>query len=153
MLVNVFKQLDHDSLFCALQCCRAWCAAGAEPAVWERQYARRDRPHPPLPQAPVQQQVQQDGAVPQLPQQAPPGPRERYRQRYSRSCFDCFTPTGRQTLQAGSLRVRLCHECSEAYHSPRPHHRLVAASTAKRQYCLRDEGKRRCGAWLSAVGL
>lgn len=146
VLVEILKQLDHDSLFCALQCCRAWRAAGTEPALWQQQCAQREQSMPQQAQEPQQAQQAQEvpAAPPALEQPAQPpggGWQERYRQHYSSSCYDCFRPTERRTLQAGSLRLRLCHDCSAAYDSPRPHHRLVAASTAKRQYCLREEGE------------
>ena len=140
VLPGVLALLDHDSLFCALQVCRAWRAAAAAPELWERLCAARG-----WAEASEQQQeqhAQQQQAQQQAQQQeaAPANWRQRYRQRYAAACFDCFRPTERHTLAVGSLRLRLCKPCSDGYDSPRPHHRLLAASTAKRQCCLRDAG-------------
>lgn len=68
-----------------------------------------------------------------------------YRQRYAAVCYDCFQPTARHTLMAGSLRVRLCRGCSQGYESPRPAQRLMSATHAKRQCCLRDAGRSQGG--------
>lgn len=88
----------------------------------------------PSQQEPQQQQGnQQEEAHP-----AAPDWRQVYRQRYSAGCYDCFQPTSRHTLMAGSLRVRLCRSCSLGYESPRPVQRLVSATHAKRQCCLKD---------------
>ncbi|EFN51967.1 hypothetical protein CHLNCDRAFT_139459 [Chlorella variabilis] len=143
-LPAVFRHLDHDTLFCALQACKAWRAVGSAAdaqGLWEQQCKLRGWGQPGgagaaagAAQQQQQQQQQQQG------QQQQPGIdwRNWYRQQYQRSCFDCFQPTERHTLGAGTLRVRLCRACSAAYVTPRPHHRLLSASAAKRKCCLRD---------------
>lgn len=101
----------------------------------------------PSQQEPQQQQGnQQEEAHP-----AAPDWRQVYRQRYSAGCYDCFQPTSRHTLMAGSLRVRLCRSCSLGYESPRPVQRLVSATHAKRQCCLKDAGGDH-GGWPAPAG-
>ena len=158
-LPAVFRHLDHDTLFCALQACKAWRAVGSAAdaqGLWEQQCKLRGWGQPGgagaaagAAQQQQQQQQQQQG------QQQQPGIdwRNWYRQQYQRSCFDCFQPTERHTLGAGTLRVRLCRACSAAYVTPRPHHRLLSASAAKRKCCLRDAGAvQREGAAARAQG-
>lgn len=157
LLPAVLRWLDHDSLFCALQACKAWHAAGCSADagdLWEEQFTQRGWLQRPQQQ---QQQVrtagggplagpqQPGGAPPPQPQQAADGGcrvdwRRRYREHYSRCCYECFRPTERHTLLAGSLRVRLCQPCSSSHVSHRPHHRLMSATAAKQRCCLRDAG-------------
>ena len=176
LLPAIFRRLDHDSLFCALQVCRAWRAAGADSrtpgGLWEQQYAARGwqpaalRQRQRRPQQQAQQHLaalpaaapagqQGQGQTPQPQPQLPPPQlldwREHYRRRYYECCYDCFKPTNRHTLLAGSLRLRLCLSCSSGYDSPRPHHRLLTGTEAKRQCCLKDAGEASCGealGWL-----
>lgn len=148
ILLGVLRHLDHDSLFCALQACRAWAAAGSAAGaqeLWEEQCKRLGwaapggHPDQQLQQAQHLEAPQED---PQPPAAAGIDWRERYQQQYCRCCYDCFRPTERRTLAVGALRLRLCHACSDSYANPRPCHRLVAAAAAKRQYCLKDAGVR-----------
>lgn len=158
VVTAVFRQLDHDSLFCALQACTAWRAAGDAPGadeqLWQHLCRRMGTAGPGQPQLQMQQpgqgqpQPQQHGQGQPQPQQPGQQPeqlgqqqqtwRQRYRQQYGRCCYDCLRPTQRHTLAAGSLRVLLCHTCSDSHASPQPWHRLVASAAAKRRYCLRD---------------
>lgn len=106
------------------------------------------------------QQQQQPAAMQEgaaaLQEQQLPGPQEQpppynwkehYRKQYCRVCFDCFQPTDRRTLAAGSLRIRLCRGCSLSYTTPRPQHRMLSSSRAKRDCCLNDKGG--CCCWLA----
>lgn len=70
--------------------------------------------------------------------------RRRYRHAYGATCHECFGITRRRTAAAGSLCVLLCRDCSASFESPQPRHRLLAASTAKRQCCLKEEGEDIC---------
>jgi hypothetical protein len=155
VLPAVLRRLDHDSLFCALQACKAWHAAGCgleAGALWEEQYIQRGWLQWPQPQqlqqgATSADSQQQAGAPPPQSQHAQQGTgtaasdwRRRYREQYMRCCYECFQPTERHTLLAGSLRVRLCQPCSAGHASHRPHHRLMSATSAKQRCCLRDAG-------------
>ena len=148
LLPAVFKWLDHDSLFSALQVSRAWRAACAPPAtgdLWERQCSAHGWASDAPAAAPGQQQQQQQQQQ-QVQQQHEPPPssvidfQALYRQRYAAACYDCFAPTQRHTLPMGTLRLRLCRACSSGYVGPRAEQRLMAAAAAKRKCCLKEEG-------------
>ncbi len=125
---------------------RAEAAEPGQPATQQNQHQRQqdlqDRPQQ-QGQLQEQQWQRQQPQQPQRDQQeAAPAPdwQQVYRQHYAAGCYDCFQPTTRHTLKAGSLRVRLCRSCSLGYESPRPLQRLVSATHAKRQCCLKDAG-------------
>ncbi|KAI3430552.1 hypothetical protein D9Q98_005145 [Chlorella vulgaris] len=139
VLPAVLRHLSHDALFCALQLCKMWHAAGSAAgpaALWEEHYHQRGwQQH---------HQQQHDGSG-QLEaahtgqqQLQPTDWRERYRQQYSLACYQCFQPTQRHTLAVGSLRLRLCRDCSSAAASPQDHHRLLSEAASKTFYCLKQ---------------
>jgi hypothetical protein len=139
----VFCQLDHDSLFCALQACKAWRSVGSAEALWEQQCKLRGwgQPAAATAAAGTSQQQQQQGPFTCW--------REWYRLQYQNACYECLQPTQRRTLLVGSLRLRLCQACSAAYIAPGigSFRRLLPASEAKRKCCLRDAG------WLKTASL
>ncbi|KAL4422854.1 hypothetical protein ABPG75_009051 [Micractinium tetrahymenae] len=125
LLLAVLRWLDHDSLFYSVQ--------------QGQQEPRRQ----PQQQQEQQQQQQAQPTHQQQPEHVTASPaatdwRQVYRQHYSAGCYDCFQPTARCTLLAGSLRMRLCRSCSLGYESPRPGQRLMSGTHAKRQCCLKD---------------
>ncbi|CAD7695895.1 unnamed protein product [Ostreobium quekettii] len=156
----VFTLLDHEGLATVPQVCKSWRLMSTADALWHHHYYARGfhETSPLRPEtAPEESAAQRspDSQLPVLKRPRTPTPscetlhlnhgtencglwRDKYIAAYQSSCYDCFSPTLRQTIVNAPLRLQLCSDCWSGYEGARPGQRLATKKEAKWAFRLRD---------------